>query len=561
MTRQVVAIRAGLLVALVGAAGNLFARGGGGGHSGGGGHGADSGGFSGGGFSGGGVGGGGGFGGIVALLLIGLLIWWLFFRNRGGPSAGTVAGAVIGAAVGGPVAAASARYPVPGAMQPRLPLPPAIVAIGAADPGFEMENFLQRAEMTFFLVKRGLQRNDAAAVRPYLNDAVFAEVARAIGQMQSQHRHTLLESLNVRALHLVDAACAADGQSIVVHFDLVYRARTLDDANRVLADEGADQRHGERWTFVRAGNARTPLGGDVTASLCPACGAELKLSLDGTCTHCRASVTNGSVDWVVANVEAAQFEGYRSDSLYGIATPTFMDGIANLRAADPAFDLAAFRARVATAFMALQDAWCRQDLEKGRVFMSPGAYFAWRAQLETLAAEGRRNIMEGLAINDVSLTRVVHGRVYDDLTVRITAQSADFEVDKAGNIVFGDRTVRPFQEEWTFQRSVGVTTANKPGTLENTCPNCGAPIQLTQIGQCRYCKAAVTSGKFDWVLSHIEQEDEAAGGGGAAGLDPGTRIAAEIGGAIVGGLLSNLFSGDASAGDSGSSSSDSDSSW
>ena len=178
--------------------------------------------------------------------------------------------------------------------------------------------------------------------------------------------------------------------------------------------------------------------------------------------------------------------------------------------------------------------------------MSPGAYFAWRAQLETMAAEGRRNVMEGLQVTDVSLTRVVHGRVYDDLTVRITAASADFEVDAAGHIVFGDRTVRPFQEEWTFQRSVGVATAQKPGTLENTCPNCGAPIELTQIGQCRYCKAAVTSGRFDWVLSHIEQEDEVqggGGGGGGGGPDPGAQVAAQIGGAIVGGLLANLLSG------------------
>jgi predicted lipid-binding transport protein (Tim44 family) len=359
--------------------------------------------------------------------------------------------------------------------------------------------------------------------------------------MQSQHRHTLLESLNVRALHLVDAAAGPQGESITVHFDLVYRARTLDDANRVVADEGEDRRHGERWTFARAAGVRTPQSGGVTASCCPACGAELQLSLDGTCTHCKASVTNGSVDWVVAAVQPAQFEGFRSDSLYAIAAPTFMEGIATLRAADPAFDLDAFRGRVKTAFMALQDAWCRQDLEKGRVFMSPGAYFAWRAQLETLAAEGRRNVMENLEVRDVSLTRVVHGRVYDDLTVRISAASADYEVDQGGRIVFGDRSVRPFMEEWTFQRSVGVGTSGKPGTLENTCPSCGAPVVLTQIGQCRYCKAAVTSGRFDWVLSHIEQEDEA-GGFGAGRSEPGAQLVAEVGGAIIGGLLANILS-------------------
>jgi len=78
---------------------------------------------------------------------------------------------------------------------------------------------------------------------------------------------------------------------------------------------------------------------------------------------------------------------------------------------------------------------------------------------------------------------------------------------------------------------------------------------LTQIGECRYCKAAVTSGKFDWVVSRIEQEDDGPGGsgnaggyGGGAGGDLGTQIAAQIGGAVIGGLLGSLLSGGSGGG-------------
>jgi hypothetical protein len=262
------------------------------------------------------------------------------------------------------------------------------------------------------------------------------------------------------------------------------------------------------------------------------------LNLDGTCTHCRASVTNGTVDWVVADVQTAPFVGYSGESSFAVAAPTIAAGVANLRASDVNFALPAFQARAKAAFLGLQDAWCKQNLDAGRAFLSPGAYFAWAAQLETLAAGQRRNVMENIEVRAVDPVQIVHGRVFDDLTVRITAAAADYEVDPAGKIVFGDRTVRPFTEDWTFQRSVGVATLNKPGTLENTCPSCGAPVSLNQIGECRYCKAAVTSGKFDWVVSHIEQ-DEATGGG----ANPGADLALQIGGAIVGGLLSSLLSG------------------
>ncbi len=336
------------------------------------------------------------------------------------------------------------------------------------------------------------------------------------------------------------------GQKLQVHFDLVYRAKVLNDANQVIADEQADHRHGERWTFIRQAGAITPTNGGVIAARCPACGAELRLNLDGTCAHCRASVTNGTVDWIVAGVEQAPFVGYPNDSSLAVAAPSVGQGIAALRAADPAFSPDAFRVRVRTAFVALQDAWCKQNLDAGRAFLSPGAYFTWRTQLETLAAEGRRNVMEHSTVQHIEPILIVHGRVYDDITVRISAAAADFEVDKDNRIVFGDRVVRPFTEDWTFQRSVGVATTQKPGTLENTCPNCGAPVSLTQIGECRYCKAAVTSGKFDWVVSRIAQEEMF---GAEAGPVPGAgaQIAFQVGGAIVGGLLSSLLSNNSSS--------------
>jgi predicted lipid-binding transport protein (Tim44 family) len=504
---------------------------------------------------GGSFGSGGSLGGLIGLLILVLIVGYILRRVRnsssgqalGGSQQAQAAIATLGSVIGASNLAKIALGDLgsaSGAAAFRRPLPPGLDAIRALDPGFEMETFLQRAEMTFFLVKRGVQKNDAAAIRPYLNDGVFNAVSQGIAQSKAQHRHALLESLNVRGLAVEDAQCNAQGQSIVVHFDLVYRAKTVDDTNQTVADEGQDQRHAERWTFGRGPAARTAVNGGVIAARCPACGAELRLALDGTCAHCKASVTNGSVDWVVVDVQPAAYVGYSADSSLGFAAPNIPDGVAALTAADKDFSLGVFEGRVKTAFLALQDAWCKQNLDAGRAFMSPGAFFTWSAQLETMAAEGRRNVMENLSVRAIQPVRIVHGRVFDDLTVRISASAADFEVDQSNKIVFGDRNVKPFMEDWTFQRSVGVATSNKPGTLENTCPSCGAPVSLTQIGECRYCKAAVTSGKFDWVVSRIDQEDEQSAGTGASlnMNNVGEAIALQVGGAIVGGLLSSLLS-------------------
>jgi hypothetical protein len=80
----------------------------------------------------------------------------------------------------------------------------------------------------------------------------------------------------------------------------------------------------------------------------------------------------------------------------------------------------------------------------------------------------------------------------------------------AGKMIFGSKSPSQFSEYWTFQRSVGVQTTGR-SVLDKVCPNCGAPLEINQVGECRYCKAAVTSGRFDWVLSRIEQENEYSG--------------------------------------------------
>ena len=532
------------------AAAALLAAGAAYGRAGGGGHGGSSGHFSSG-HSSMHFGSGGSVNGLVGLLVLALIVYFFIRRSSRAAPMGSAAPAQSMQSV--PAALAALGTVLDGAAARRTGgiaalqgtaaqnVREAAAQIRARDPGFELEVFLQRAEMIFFLVKRGIQQNDAAAIRPYLDDRIFAAVSNGIAQARSRHQHALLESLNVRAVHVDSAACDASGQRIDIHFDLVYRARMLGDANQVVSDEGSDQRHGERWTFSRSATARTPDNGGVVASRCPACGAELRLNLDGTCAHCRAGVTNGAVDWVVTDVQGAPFVGYAPGSPLAAAAASIAEGVANLHATDPSFSIDAFQARVRTAFLALQDAWCRQNLDAGRGFLSPGAYFTWRAQVETMAAEGRRNVMEHLSVQRIDPVQIVHGRVFDDLTVRVSASAADFEVDRDDRIVFGDRTVRPFTEDWTFQRSVGVATTQKAGTLENTCPGCGAPIALNQIGECRYCRAAVTSGKFDWVVSRIEQEAEGAEQGAELG-GAGRDMALQVGGALVGGLLASLLS-------------------
>ena len=490
-----------------------FARGGGGGHAGGGGGRGGGGGLGGGGIGGGGItgggggvtGGGGGIGaptyygydpiGILVLVAIGVLVLavlFLFVRRH--------------------PAVHDDFQPVPVRTGPDPAVMSAVAAIKRADPAFEPETFLQRSEMAFLLVKRAYQDRNVHAARAFMSPELWQSWRQAVETFIGRHQRPVLENLNVRGMQVPFVAHAADCDTIQVHLDYVAAPHLVDEnTGQLVSGDHDDRRLGELWTFQRMAGAKTVVNGGVTASKCPNCGALLKLNPDGTCSYCGADITSGRYDWVATRIDQDWFRGASTAAAFGAAELDPRNGLATIKTADPNFDPQVFRGRVQQAFIALQQAWQDRDLHASRPFMSPGLYLGWSSQVQQLIDLHKKNVLDGLHVDAVDVVKVVHGQAFDDVSVRIAATCADYEVDERnGKVIFGSKTPSQFVEYWTFQRSVATQTTDR-SILDKVCPNCGAPLEINQVGECRYCNAAVTSGRFDWVLSRIEQEDEYAG--------------------------------------------------
>ena len=182
------------------------------------------------------------------------------------------------------------------------------------------------------------------------------------------------------------------------------------------------------------------------------------------------------------------------------------EGLAAIRAHDPAFDQAGFLAGAERAFFLVQQAWTERKPELSRQVMADGVWAQHKAQIEGYLADGKRNVLDDLSVGSATITAATSDQSYDTVTVRFLAACADYDVDVAsGRVVRGDRQVRQWREDWVFQRSAEATTRGDGGTLQRRCPNCGAPLETDLSGVCPYCRVAVMSGKYDWVLSRIEQ--------------------------------------------------------
>jgi len=174
---------------------------------------------------------------------------------------------------------------------------------------------------------------------------------------------------------------------------------------------------------------------------------------------------------------------------------------------DPGFNKERFVDYVETTFFSVQDAWTKKNLTSIRGLVTDAQYQRFLVQIQEMQRRGVTNVLDNIAIKDVKLVKVDRDQQYETIVTSLTASMIDYKTDDSTKkVVEGEPGTRNiFTEYWTFMRSSSAKTKNTEGLTAMKCPNCGAPLDITEAGECQYCKAHVVSGEFNWVLSNISQ--------------------------------------------------------
>lgn len=205
-----------------------------------------------------------------------------------------------------------------------------------------------------------------------------------------------------------------------------------------------------------------------------------------------------------------------------------------LKSADAGFSEEGFKETASGAFLAVQQAWSSQDLSRVRAYISDGVRERFEIQFRMQRAMGLRNAMDNVRVLGVRIAGASADRWFQTLHAQIHAEADDTEVDTATSRKLRTNSRGDFHEYWTFLRKPGAVTPEKGGLVQGFCPNCGAPLEISDAGVCRYCGARITGGAFDWILTEITQESVWTQPGAPSGIpgfdkmavrDPGFAIA------------------------------------
>ncbi|HVU02341.1 MAG TPA: TIM44-like domain-containing protein [Polyangiaceae bacterium] len=376
--------------------------------------------------------------------------------------------------------------------------------ITATDPDFSRVLFEDFVYALFAAAHRA--RTDPkklAELAPYLNEEVRAELARrAPGEPVS--------TVVVGAMRLLRVAVGPAETRI----DLELEANLLLGGGRPRTIYET-----ERWTLSRRTGLRSRPWGEARTFLCPNCGAPFESTDSTVCRYCNTVVTNGRFDWSVASATVVeQKDGppnlrgtvpEEGTDLRTVFDAGFGAAWATLTRDDPSVTEESVEARLSAIHAEVNRTWNSQDLAPARPFVSDGLFDYLGYWIQAYRAQGLRNVVDDARVTGTELVKLVRDRHYDALTVRVFATGKDYTLDQSGAVVGGSRTRdRDYSEYWTLIRGAGTRGAPKS---DRECPNCGAELRVEMSGACSYCHVRVTTGRFSWVLSKIEQDDSYAG--------------------------------------------------
>lgn len=169
---------------------------------------------------------------------------------------------------------------------------------------------------------------------------------------------------------------------------------------------------------------------------------------------------------------------------------------------DPNFQLEQFLTYAKEVFMEVNVAWTKKDWKPIRPIESDRLFNVHNKQLQEYIDNGTTNHIERIAIQDISVEGYSQKDGMEYIYVVLEARHIDYiEEDATGKILEGDKkTLWDMCYRMRFARTLDAKTSEEDGINTTNCPNCGAPTEVTQQGECEYCHTVITSGRFNWVL-------------------------------------------------------------
>ena len=164
---------------------------------------------------------------------------------------------------------------------------------------------------------------------------------------------------------------------------------------------------------------------------------------------------------------------------------------------DPNISIEELKNKAFNIYKDIQEAWMNFDTDKIRKLTTDEIYNMYSSQLETLKLKNQKNIMKNIEYVDAKIIDITNDNGVITINVYLRVKVLDYVINvKTNKTVRGRDNARlDIEYNLTFVKS---ETDNKK--IE-TCPNCGAPVDIVSSATCPYCNSTLVKNASDYVMS------------------------------------------------------------
>lgn len=144
----------------------------------------------------------------------------------------------------------------------------------------------------------------------------------------------------------------------------------------------------------------------------------------------------------------------------------------------------------------IQFAWMNFDEETIRACTTDEMYNMYLMQLDTLKVKNQKNIIYDIKYLGSKIVSEYEENGQQTIVINMQVSCYDFIINTGNNsIVRGDASkLNTYSYELTFVK----TTENKQLDI---CPQCGAPVEGNNSGECEYCHSTLINKNYTLVMS------------------------------------------------------------
>lgn len=164
---------------------------------------------------------------------------------------------------------------------------------------------------------------------------------------------------------------------------------------------------------------------------------------------------------------------------------------------DPNINIEEFKNKAFNIYKDIQEAWMNFDTDKIRKLTTDEIYNMYSSQLETLKLKNQKNIMKNIEYVDAKIIDITNDNGVITINVYLMVKVLDYVINvKTNKTVRGRDNARlDIEYNLTF-----VKSENDDKKIE-TCPNCGAPVDIVSSATCPYCNSTLVKNASDYVMS------------------------------------------------------------